>query len=118
MQDPHPCFYIYRQQKHGHVYTGLIGCGSIDDYFSGLIKIHEQTITERFNPRRQLVRSLGHDAAVLKSIIAIREHARSGFVENRCYREVGFGRFDSQPHGLIMQSKQLAKDGARLKSIV
>ncbi|MFI5149523.1 MAG: DUF1015 domain-containing protein [Bacteroidia bacterium] len=47
LRDTHPSYYIYRQQKMGHVYTGLIGCGSIDDYFSGLIKIHEQTLTER-----------------------------------------------------------------------
>ncbi|HXC06174.1 MAG TPA: DUF1015 domain-containing protein [Bacteroidia bacterium] len=53
VRDPHPCYYIYRQQKLGHVYTGLIACGSIDDYFDGLIKIHEQTLTEREEKLKQ-----------------------------------------------------------------
>jgi uncharacterized protein (DUF1015 family) len=47
VQDTNPCYYIYRQQKGENTYTGLIGCSSIDDYFSGIIKIHEQTLTER-----------------------------------------------------------------------
>ncbi|MEW6469947.1 MAG: DUF1015 domain-containing protein [Bacteroidota bacterium] len=47
VQDIQPCYYIYRQQKQGNVFTGLIGCSSIDDYLNGIIKIHEQTIHER-----------------------------------------------------------------------
>jgi uncharacterized protein (DUF1015 family) len=42
-----PAYYIYQQQKESIVYTGIIGCSSIDDYFNGVIKIHEQTLTER-----------------------------------------------------------------------
>lgn len=45
--DDAPCFYIYRQQKGNDTFTGIIGCSSIDDYFKGIIKVHEQTITER-----------------------------------------------------------------------
>ncbi|MES2285269.1 MAG: DUF1015 domain-containing protein [Bacteroidota bacterium] len=45
--DPQPSYYIYQQLKDGIVYTGIIGCSSIDDYFNGIIKIHEQTLTER-----------------------------------------------------------------------
>lgn len=40
-------FYIYQQIKENHSYTGIIGLSSIDDYFNGEIKIHEQTITDR-----------------------------------------------------------------------
>lgn len=47
IQDPQPCYYIYKQTKDNTDYTGIIGCSSIDDYFNGTIKIHEQTITER-----------------------------------------------------------------------
>jgi uncharacterized protein (DUF1015 family) len=53
IQDGHPCYYIYRQQKAGNVSTGLIGCSSIDDYFDGIIKIHEQTLTEREEKLKQ-----------------------------------------------------------------
>lgn len=40
-------YYIYRQIKEGNTYTGIIACTSIDDYFNGVIKIHEQTLTQR-----------------------------------------------------------------------
>jgi uncharacterized protein (DUF1015 family) len=47
MRDEAPCYYIYRQVKTGNTYTGIIACTSIDDYFSGVIKVHEQTLTQR-----------------------------------------------------------------------
>jgi len=45
--DEEPSYYVYQQFKDGNIYTGIIGCSSIDDYFDGVIKIHEQTLTER-----------------------------------------------------------------------
>jgi uncharacterized protein (DUF1015 family) len=45
--DKQEAFYIYQQIKEDHSYTGIIGLSSIDDYFNGEIKIHEQTITDR-----------------------------------------------------------------------
>lgn len=47
MQDIQPCYYIYRQMKEGNTYTGIIACTGIDDYFNGVIKKHEQTLTQR-----------------------------------------------------------------------
>jgi len=47
VQDIESCYYIYRQQKQGNVFTGIIGCSSIEDYKKGIIKIHEQTLSER-----------------------------------------------------------------------
>lgn len=47
VSDAEPSYYIYQQLKESNVYTGIIGCSSIDDYFNGVIKIHEQTLTER-----------------------------------------------------------------------
>ncbi|MBN8697117.1 MAG: DUF1015 domain-containing protein [Bacteroidetes bacterium] len=47
VNDTQPGYYVYQQFKDGNVYTGIIGCSSIDDYFNGVIKIHEQTLTER-----------------------------------------------------------------------
>ncbi len=40
-------FYIYQQIKDGHMYTGIVGGASIDDYADGKIKKHEHTLTER-----------------------------------------------------------------------
>ncbi|HET6244088.1 MAG: DUF1015 domain-containing protein [Bacteroidetes bacterium] len=47
IQDNQECLYIYSQEKNGRSHTGIIGCASIDDYFNGVIKIHEQTITHK-----------------------------------------------------------------------
>lgn len=47
VSDTKPCYYIYRQIKEDNIYTGIIACTSIDDYYNGVIKIHEQTLTER-----------------------------------------------------------------------
>jgi uncharacterized protein (DUF1015 family) len=46
-RDEVAAYYIYRQIKEDHEYMGIIACTSIDDYMNGVIKIHEQTITQR-----------------------------------------------------------------------
>ncbi len=47
MRDESSAYYVYRQIKEGNTYTGIIACTGIDDYINGVIKIHEQTLTER-----------------------------------------------------------------------
>jgi uncharacterized protein (DUF1015 family) len=46
-KDEKPTFYIYRQTKNGHPFTGIICAVSVDDYLNGKIKIHEQTLSKR-----------------------------------------------------------------------
>jgi uncharacterized protein (DUF1015 family) len=46
-KDEKAAYYIYRQIKAENEYIGIIACTSIDDYMNGVIKIHEQTITQR-----------------------------------------------------------------------
>jgi len=47
IQDKTDCLYLYRQTKDGHEYLGLIGGAAVDQYNSGHIKKHEETITAR-----------------------------------------------------------------------
>ena len=47
IRDHKPCYYLYQQFKGGNIYTGIIGCSSVDDYEKGVIKKHEQTIKDR-----------------------------------------------------------------------
>jgi uncharacterized protein (DUF1015 family) len=47
LRDETASYYLYRQVKNENIYIGIIGCTSIDDYMSGVIKIHEQTLTQR-----------------------------------------------------------------------
>ncbi len=46
-RDDKPMFYIYRQVKQGHTYTGIIAGISVDDFNKGNIKKHEHTLTNR-----------------------------------------------------------------------
>ncbi len=47
IRDHKPCYYLYQQFKAGNIYTGIIGCSSVDDYEKGIIKKHEQTLKDR-----------------------------------------------------------------------
>ena len=47
IQEATPALYIYSQSGQNESYTGIIGLASTEDYESGLIKIHEQTLTDR-----------------------------------------------------------------------
>lgn len=47
IQDPTPSFYIYRQTKGTHQFTGVIAGVSVEEYKQDRIKKHEATITSR-----------------------------------------------------------------------
>lgn len=47
IQDTDDSYYLYQQIKNGVVFTGIMGCASVNDYRSGIIKKHELTIKER-----------------------------------------------------------------------
>jgi uncharacterized protein (DUF1015 family) len=46
-QDTEPSYYVYTQHVGKQNFTGIIGCASVEDYDSGVIRIHEQTIASR-----------------------------------------------------------------------
>jgi uncharacterized protein (DUF1015 family) len=45
--DAEPGLYVYTQHSGNMSYTGILGCASVEDYDSGVIRIHEQTIASR-----------------------------------------------------------------------
>ena len=47
IKDEKKAFYLYRQTKEGSQYVGIIGGISVDDYRSGHIRIHEETLTQK-----------------------------------------------------------------------
>ena len=47
IRDHKPCYYLYQQFKNGNLYTGIVGCSSVEDYEKGIIKKHEQTLKDR-----------------------------------------------------------------------
>lgn len=51
IQEDRPCFYIYRQKDAMREQYGLVGCVSVAEYESGLIKKHELTRLDKENER-------------------------------------------------------------------
>lgn len=58
LQDPVPCYYIYRQQMGTIVQTGLVACSAVDDYQSGAIKKHEHTRADKEEDRIKHIATL------------------------------------------------------------
>ena len=79
IQDETPCYYLYELTRNGHRQTGIAACASIDDYFNGTIKKHENTREEKEQDRIRHVDTLDTQTgpiflayrldAVLKEII-------------------------------------------------
>ena len=47
VRDWSPCYYIYELTMNGRTQTGIVGCSSIDDYETGVIKKHENTRADK-----------------------------------------------------------------------
>lgn len=51
VQEPKPCYYIYRLIMNGRAQTGLVCVSSVQDYFDNVIKKHEFTRPEKEKDR-------------------------------------------------------------------
>jgi uncharacterized protein (DUF1015 family) len=56
IQDDKPMFYIYAQTMNGRTQYGIVGCASVDDYLTGIIKKHELTRPDKEQDRMVHVR--------------------------------------------------------------
>jgi uncharacterized protein (DUF1015 family) len=56
VQDKEPMFYIYAQTMSGRTQYGIVGCASVDDYLTGVIKKHELTRPDKEQDRMIHVR--------------------------------------------------------------
>ncbi len=62
VEDPEPCYYLYRQQKDGHSHMGLLAAVGIQDYLDGKVKVHEHTLTAREQMFRDYLDTTGFNA--------------------------------------------------------
>ena len=53
IHDEAAAIYVYQQVSDKGIFTGFIACVSADDYTSGKIKIHEQTLSEKEEKLKQ-----------------------------------------------------------------
>lgn len=47
VKEEKPCYYIYALTMNARTQTGIVGCSSIDDYVSSVIKKHEKTRADK-----------------------------------------------------------------------
>ncbi len=57
IQDDKPYFYIYAQTMKGRTQYGIVGCASVEDYITGIIKKHELTRPDKENDRMVHIRA-------------------------------------------------------------
>ncbi len=57
VQDPEPSLYLYAQTMDDHTQYGLVGCASIEEYDSNVIKKHELTRRDKEEDRCNHVRT-------------------------------------------------------------
>jgi len=57
-----PCYYVYRQVKGIHSYTGILGAIEAEDYLNGIIRIHEQTLSEKEDKLQDYLATVGLNA--------------------------------------------------------
>ena len=62
VSDEKPCYYIYRQEKPGFVHTGIIGAIQSNEYKSGCIRIHEQTLAAKEEKLKDYLSVVGINA--------------------------------------------------------
>lgn len=60
-QDETPHYYIYSETFREHTQTGIVGCASIDEYDSGIIKQHEKTFPAKEEDRIRHFTACGAD---------------------------------------------------------
>lgn len=73
IQDANESFYIYSQvnKNNGREYVGLICTVAVEDYFSGHIKIHENTITEKED---QLILHIATTGVIGEPVLMTHQH--------------------------------------------
>ncbi len=62
VKDNEPAFYLYQQRTHSHVFTGIIGAVSAQDYNENRILVHEHTLTQREEMFKEYLSVTGFNA--------------------------------------------------------
>ncbi len=72
LRDETPCYYLYQETMQGRSQMGIVGCASVDDYQSGVIKKHENTVAAKEADRIRHVDKCNANTGII--FLAFREH--------------------------------------------
>ena len=101
VQDPKPCFYIYKiVDRDLQVFNGIVAAASIDDYNNNVIKKHEDTIASREVVFKDYLKTVGFNAEpvlltypdndTISKIIAEKQKERAEFEFTTTYRDTHY----------------------------
>lgn len=79
------CYYLYELTMQGRSQTGIVGCASVDDYVSGVIKKHENTRPEKEEDRIRHVETC--EAQTGPIFLAYRENDKITSIQNEKKKE-------------------------------
>ena len=73
VRDGRPCFYVYRQRTGGREQYGLVGCVSVAEYESGIIRKHELTRVDKEADRTRHIDVAGAQTGLVFLLYRSRE---------------------------------------------
>lgn len=76
LKEEAPCYYLYELVMNGRSQTGIVGCASIRDYESGVIRKHENTRADKELDRIRHVEALNAQTGPI--FLAYRDNAELG----------------------------------------
>lgn len=74
VREPGACLYVYRQRLGDHVQHGVVACCHVDDYATGVVRVHEKTRADKEEDRTRHILALR--AQVGPALLTHRDHPR------------------------------------------
>lgn len=115
IKEKEPCFYLYELTMNGRSQTGIVGCASIDDYVSGVIKKHENTRADKEADRIRHVDVLNAQTAPI--FLAYRDNAalKQLILQNKEKEPLyAFTSLDGITHRVFMVAEE---DNAKVEAL-
>lgn len=113
IREEQPCYYIYRLVMDGRAQTGFVGCASVLDYESGVIKKHENTRAEKEQDRIRHVTAC--EAQTGPIFLAYRNRAVLQDIMDRYVKEIPAYDFTSEDG--IRHSGWIVSDSGDIETI-
>ena len=113
VEDPEPCYYLYRLEMGGRAQTGFVSCCAIDEYADGTIKRHENTRADKELDRIRHIEAL--DAQTGPIFLAFRGTSELGALARETCAEAPL--YDVSAEDGVRHTVWRVVDPARVEAI-
>jgi uncharacterized protein (DUF1015 family) len=112
-QEEKPCFYVYSQQQSSRVQYGIVGCLSVSEYESGVIKKHELTTVDKEQERIRNIDTVNANTGLVFCLYTAQETI------DRLVREISEGKpeYDFTFENGVAHRVWVVRDDLRITSI-